>query len=167
MGSGKSTVGPVLANAISHKFCDMDTLIQSLEQRSIPEIFNDEGEEYFRRLERKILADLISSELDIVIATGGGTIIDEANFVAIKENGVSFYLCVPRKILTERLWEFKSSRPLLNTIESKTELKQFIDQHLVKREPFYFKADFIIDASRTVNEIVDDIRSHINFQPTY
>lgn len=78
MGSGKSTIGRVLAKYLDMKFIDIDKMISAREKKTIPEIFEEKGEAYFRKLEREIVYEE-SLDNNIVIATGGGVIIDNEN----------------------------------------------------------------------------------------
>ena len=91
MGSGKTTVGKALARALEMKFVDIDKEIVKLEKRTVAEIFEQDGEEYFRELERKII-DKESKDNNIVISTGGGVIIDNANIKKLKESSFVVYL---------------------------------------------------------------------------
>lgn len=85
MGSGKTTVGKALARALEMKFVDIDKEIVKLEKRSVTEIFEQDGEQYFRELERKII-DKESKDNNIVISTGGGVIIDNANIKNLRNH---------------------------------------------------------------------------------
>ena len=91
MGSGKTTVGKALARALEMKFVDIDKEIVNLEKRTVAEIFEQDGEEYFREIERKII-DKESKDNNIVISTGGGVIIDNANIKKLKESSFVVYL---------------------------------------------------------------------------
>ena len=97
MGSGKSTVGKNLARSLEMKFIDIDKEIVKIEQRSIESIFNLNGEEYFRKLERNII-EAESKDNNIVIATGGGVIIDNHNIKKLKvfKNTYFHFLASPR-----------------------------------------------------------------------
>lgn len=113
MGSGKTTIGKLLAKALEMKFIDIDKEIVKIENRSITEIFEKDGENYFRDLERKIIAKE-SADNNIVISTGGGVIIDNNNIKSLKETSFVVYLNCSIDCIYERV-KGKKNRPLLNT----------------------------------------------------
>ena len=86
MGSGKSTLGPQLARNLQYEFIDMDSYIEEKEQLSIPQIFQKQGEDFFRKVEAEALNDL-SSKQKVVISTGGGTPCFHDNLDVIKKTG--------------------------------------------------------------------------------
>ena len=90
-GSGKSSWGKKLANALQYSFVDLDKLIEQREELSIEEIFNEKGEEYFRNLEQKYLLETVVMN-HVVISCGGGTPCYHNNMDLINANGISFYL---------------------------------------------------------------------------
>lgn len=91
MGCGKSTCGRLLSQKLGRRFVDTDALIEEREGRSIPEIFAQDGEDYFRDLETAIVKEL-SHQSNLVIATGGGIILREENVTALRENGYVVWL---------------------------------------------------------------------------
>ena len=136
MGSGKSTIGRILAKYMDMKFIDIDKMIAAREKKSIPEIFSEKGEQYFRKLER-----------DIVIATGGGVIIDNENIKNLKETSFVVYLDCTIECIYERVKNSKT-RPLLN-VENMFEKIQELHQ---KRELLYkISSDFIIKIDSNSN----------------
>ena len=143
MGSGKSTVGKALAKKLNLSFIDMDDYIEERNFRSIPQIFADDGEEGFRKLEQKALHELAEFE-DVIIATGGGAPCFFDNMEVIKKTGRSLYLSGSPRILADRLKQSKIERPL---IKGKTynELVAFIDETLNKREKWYKQAEVILN----------------------
>lgn len=168
MGSGKSTIGPILANALGFDFADIDRLIEEKAGISIREIFAQRGEQAFRVLEREVLMEM-SGQTDRVIALGGGTIANEENFRLIRENGILVYLQLPPEDLVRRV-KHKSDRPLLNDEEgnklSEDILKQRIEHLLQHRKQFYERADVVIATEKqrvgvTVDEIVRRLRKLI------
>lgn len=111
MGTGKTTVGKILASALDMVFLDMDDIIVEREKRTIPEIFAQSGEHYFRSLERTIAKEL-SAKQGLVIATGGGIVLDQDNIRDFDRTGlVACLSATPEKIL-ERV-EADTNRPLL------------------------------------------------------
>lgn len=143
-GTGKSKVGKLLANKLSYAFSDLDEIIQFETNRTIEDIFEKDGEEYFRKLENKFLKKTTKGE-SYVVATGGGTpcFLDSMDF--IKAEGLSIFLYTPVSVIAERLFESDySQRPMLKG-KTKEELSIFLSQKLAERLPYYSKADFSID----------------------
>src|SRR5437773_606281 len=92
MGSGKSTLAPILANTLGYSYRDIDAEIERITGRPITSIFSDQGESFFRDVERRILAEIGSTEKGCVISLGGGTIANETNLQIIKSSGILIYL---------------------------------------------------------------------------
>ena len=120
MGCGKTTVGKALAKKLGYGFTDLDSYIVQEEGCSIPEIFAQKGEAYFRQLETKALADL-SCKGNTVVATGGGALVSEANGKLARENGIVLFLDVPFSVCYSRI-AGDSNRPLVvNNTKSQLE----------------------------------------------
>lgn len=132
MGSGKSTIGRILAKYMDMKFIDIDKMIAAREKKSIPEIFSEKGEQYFRKLERDIVKEE-SLNNNIVIATGGGVIIDNENIKNLKETSFVVYLDCTIECIYERVKNSKT-RPLLNVENMFEKFKNFI-----KKENYFIK----------------------------
>lgn len=150
MGSGKSTVGKGLAKNLNLSFIDMDTYIEERNFKSIPQIFAEDGEDGFRKVEQKALHELSQFE-NVVIATGGGAPCFFDNMEVIKRSGKSLYLNGSPRILADRLRQSKVERPL---IKGKTyeELVAFIDETLQKREQWYKQADVVLDFDHDLSD---------------
>jgi len=159
MCSGKSTVGKILANAIGWDFTDLDAYIEEQEGISVPEIFAQRGEEYFRKKEADILTLLSGGERQ-VISLGGGTIYYFDNLEQILQTGWLIYLNVPLPEIYRRL-KFKTNRPLFQTsasIVEKTEGMKKIQDLFDQRRPYYERADLIIEShSKPVGVTIDEI----------
>jgi shikimate kinase len=160
MGSGKSTVGPILANTIGYDFVDVDRMIEKAEGVTIGELFRLRGEEFFRLKEREHLVR-ISSQRKLVIALGGGALVDPANFETITTTGIVIYLRLPAETLWKRL-QHRQDRPLLTDAEGgrlpEGELRKRIEELYRVRDPVYSKADLIVDADeRRIGVTVDRI----------
>ncbi len=112
MGSGKTTIGRLLAKALDMKYIDIDREIERIEKRPVTEIYKEKGEDYFKDLERKIIAEE-SLENNIVISTGGDSIIDNKNIKSLKETSFVVYLNCSIGCIYERVKD-KTHRPLLN-----------------------------------------------------
>ena len=162
MGSGKTTVGRRLANALEWQFIDMDHYIEKQQNKSILEIFNEEGEDTFRKLEQQAIKDSFSWQKTI-ISTGGGTPCFNNNMDLLINNGLCFYLYMPAKALADRLKQSKKQRPLLEHI-SPMELDDFIKTNLQKREAFYFRSHFTIDVLNpySIQILMNRIKEHYN-----
>ncbi|WP_405223205.1 shikimate kinase [Dokdonia sp. Asnod1-B02] len=154
MGSGKSTIGPLLAEALSYKFLDFDTYIEEAEGNSISEIFKNKGEIYFRKAETRHLKALIDeNDDDIVVALGGGTPCYGNNLELIKEaNAKTMYLNWNFKVLANRLWEAKEERPLIASMQSLEDLEDYIRKHLFERGFYYNQADVVIKVETQLPE---------------
>lgn len=140
MGSGKSAVGERLAASLEKPFIELDEWAEALGGKSIPEIFEEEGEQRFRELETDALEKALE-EQDAVIATGGGTPCNERRIALLKEYGTLFFLEVAPGILAERLQDETASRPKLEYGDP-----EWIARHLEERRPFYERADHKIEA---------------------
>jgi shikimate kinase len=152
MGSGKSVVGRALAERLSLNFADLDEVIEDREKRPITRIFEDSGEAYFRKLEKSLVKEF-SSKSGLVIACGGGVVMDEENMAGLKRSGVIVYLKTDPKIIYART-KGKSHRPLLNVGNQEERIAGLLD----KRRPFYEKADYTVDTSdKDVAGVVEDI----------
>jgi shikimate kinase len=111
MGVGKSTVAQVVASRLGREFIDMDTLIEQREGRVISQIFAAEGEAYFRRLEAELCREL-AGQANLVIATGGGALVPEANLRTLEQTGLVFCLNCEPEILWRRIGQ-SEDRPML------------------------------------------------------
>lgn len=143
MGSGKSTLGRKLAQHAALQFVDMDHFIEMRNCKTIPQIFAEEGEDEFRRKERKALEEL-SEFTDVVIATGGGAPCFFNNMELMNHTGKTIFLDIHPDILAQRLLESKTERPLIKG-KTREELIQFIKKTLEKRRIFYDKAKYVIN----------------------
>jgi shikimate kinase len=134
-------------------------VIEEKMQQSVSQIFSEKGEEEFRRLERECL-DKISTEQNVVVATGGGAPCFYDNMERMNAYGLTVYLCLSPEQLQERLeLSHKNKRPLLAQREGK-ELLDFIRQNLSEREPFYRKAALVV--SGTDEEMFQQILSFLS-----
>jgi shikimate kinase len=143
MGSGKSTLGAQLARRLDYRFVDMDLLIEETAEMSIPEIFDEHGEEVFRKWERDILQELCQGE-KIVISTGGGAPCHAGMMELMNTNGSTIYLKLTPEALLRRLITSRTDRPLIRG-KSEAELLEFIKSLLEKREEFYLRARHVVD----------------------
>ncbi|MBT8278029.1 MAG: AAA family ATPase [Bacteroidia bacterium] len=163
MASGKSVVGQELALKLNYDFIDLDTYIESEDNRNISEIFKDSGEIYFRTLESKCLKQLISNADNTVLALGGGTPCygDNLDSILKNEKCITIYLQASLPTLVKRLKNEKSTRPIIAKIKSEEALLEFIGKHLFERSAFYNRAQIKIT---TDNESMDAIIEKIIFK---
>ncbi|HKL31002.1 MAG TPA: shikimate kinase [Tangfeifania sp.] len=139
MGCGKTTLGKKLSKHLGLQFIDMDHYIEKRNCKTVPQLFEEFGEEGFRQRERKALEEL-SEFTDIVIATGGGAPCFFDNIDLMNNTGKTIYLNIHPKILAGRLLKSKTERPLIKG-KSREELVDFIDKTLRKRNEFYKQAN--------------------------
>lgn len=156
MGTGKTTVGQVLAKQLGYRFFDTDVLIERVTQQSIPEIFVAQGEDEFRNIESQILMEVCACTKS-VIATGGGVILRPKNWSYLR-HGLVIWLDVPIDVLVERLL-LDTTRPLLQESELKPKLETLMEQ----RKALYAEADLhiSIENTQTPEEIVNQILARI------
>ncbi len=157
MGCGKSTLGRRLSSHLGLQFVDMDHYIEERNCKTIPQIFEEEGEAEFRKKERKALEEL-SEFTDIVIATGGGAPCFFDNISKMNETGKTIYLNIHPAILADRLLKSKTERPLIKG-KLREELVEFIDETLKKRNEFYLQAKFQITEPDVDLEYVEKLIS--------
>jgi len=139
MGSGKSTAGKKLASLLGWSFIDLDKRIEEYTGKTIPEIFSQLGEDYFRKIEAGILKNLIS-DTNTVISTGGGTPCHGDNMDHMLKTGLTLYLKLTPGQLKSRLSESPGKRPLLKDLDEDS-LLDFIKEKLALRERWYNRAD--------------------------
>lgn len=151
MGTGKTTIGRQLAQRLGKGFVDTDQQIEQLEGRSVVDIFAAAGEGYFRELERRVVAEAV--KMDAVVATGGGAIVDAANFEHMRAAGPIICLTASVEVILQRTARHQN-RPLLDAKER----RQRVEELLRERSAAYARADVAIDTStRSVDNILDDI----------
>ena len=156
MGSGKTTVGQALADVLHRPFLDSDHMITERTGRTIPELFEKEGETEFRLIEKRVIRD-IAKRTNHVIALGGGAILSEENRNHLSETGTTVALLFPPEVLMRRLI-FSKSRPLLNGTDGKNRLEK-IRTMLQHRDRYYRMADLIFESTMecSVDAIVREI----------
>jgi len=153
MGVGKSTTGIALAEKLSYKFLDSDHKIEELAGMSIPDIFRTYGEKYFRRLEYEVIRD-IANMSGIVLATGGGAVMNNKLFDILMSKGTVIHLDASLSTLYDRLKD-SNNRPMLNHNSNR---KKRIEDLYMLRRPIYMKAHHTINTDgKEVRDIVDEI----------
>lgn len=145
-GSGKSTLGNILSSLSGYALVDTDAIIVKLQNRSINNIFETNGEEFFRTLETQVSKEISAFDKQI-ISTGGGIVLKEKNLKYLKQNGVVFYLKTSVNTLLKRL-EGDNTRPLLKTDDVKKKLENMLEI----RGKLYEKADVTIETDKLTPE---------------
>ena len=163
MGSGKSTIGRLLAAKLNSKFQDLDDYIEDFQKCSVSTIFKTKGEIYFRKIEAAAVKELCSNQTDLVLALGGGTpcYSDTMPFLVSQPKLVTVMLKTSIANLTKRLVNEKSKRPLLSSLKN-DEAPEFIAKHLFERSAYYNQAEIsILTDNISQKEIVDSIISKL------
>ncbi len=160
MATGKSSVGQEIARHLKCDFLDLDELIEQQEGKSIPDIFKEKGEPYFRSLEKRFLEE-ISRKDKQVISCGGGIVIDPDNIRLMKRAGVMVCLTAKPEVILERTRKF-FHRPLLNTPNP----QERICFLLAERQKFYDQADIIVDTSAiSVKQVAAQVLNSLPDKP--
>lgn len=154
MGTGKTSLGKLLATKLGRPFVDIDKKIEAEQKLSIPKIFEQFGEEYFRKLEKSAVKEL-SERRGLVIATGGGTIKDEENLQLLKSSGLLICLTTEPEEIFNRTAR-RGERPVLDG--GGNERLETIKKLLAERKKFYDRADYQVDTTEwSPLQIIDDI----------
>lgn len=152
MGTGKTSVGRIVAEQLHFEYLDTDELIQAQTGCSITDIFARDGEPAFRALEQKIVEEL-ASRTKTVIATGGGLPVNPKNLASLKAHA----LVVSLWSSPEKIWErvrHQSHRPLLHDENPQAKIREL----LAAREPFYRQADVLLNTDlRSVREVAQQL----------
>jgi len=148
MASGKSKTGPKLAQLLNYKFIDVDNLVEKIAQKSISNIFEEDGENIFRDLESKCLQEIIQLH-SVVVSTGGGIITKKMNWGFLRQ-GIVIWLDIEHNVALTRLKADRNQRPLLKSED--------IDQEYIAiynlRKELYDQADITIKVgNQTVEEV--------------
>ncbi len=157
MGSGKSHWGKIWASKNRFSFYDLDAQIENAFKMTIEEIFEKKGEEKFREIERLYLHKM-ETKKNYLVSCGGGTpcFFDNLNFM--KAHGTVIYLKASAQYLLERVMDETKKRPLLKEVNP-SELLFFIQQKLKDREPFYLKADHILEVEKLFDDSLSLIKN--------
>ena len=145
MGAGKTTIGKALSKELGLPFYDLDWYIENRRRKTVPELFNELGEETFRKIEYNMLHEVAEFE-DVIISCGGGTPCFFDNIDYMNQQGKVVYLKATPEVLYKHLLMAKTERPLLKG-KSADELIAYIREHLNEREPYYSKARYTLDVS--------------------
>jgi len=141
MGTGKTTVAKALAVELGMIYVSIDELIEEREGKAIKDIFSDEGEPYFRKVEKEVL-EQVMRQSDQVVDTGGGVVLNSENIKTMKDNGIVVCLWSDPQVIYERTKKY-DVRPLLNVDDPAGRIRELLD----RRRPFYEQADLHVDTT--------------------
>jgi shikimate kinase len=153
MGAGKTAVGTAVARSLAVPFRDSDEEIVKAANRSIPEIFERDGEGFFRARETEVLARLLRGA-PCILSTGGGAFLSEMNRSLIRDAGIAVWLRADLDLLWQRV-RHKTTRPLLRTANPRETLRQLYEA----RVPFYSQADVTVDSAADLS--IDDMAAKV------
>lgn len=160
MGSGKTFWGREWSKKYKLSFFDLDEIIETAEKKSIASIFEEEGEDFFRKIETVALKTF-SQKDNCIIACGGGTPCFADNIQWMNENGKTVYLAASPQYIYDRVMNEQGKRPLVKNLNH-AELLFFIEQKLKEREPFYNQAAVILPVEGMADDFVPDfITGHL------
>ena len=159
MGVGKTSVGKQLARKLNFNFIDTDYEIERLTNKSIPDIFEQYGENYFRKLENSILEKFVKNE-DIVMATGGGIITTKENYNILKNEENVIFLDGSVETIINHVQNERNQRPLLKESEN---LSKKIEELLsIRYEKYIEVSDILIDINgKNIDEVISQILVYI------
>ena len=158
MGAGKTAVGQALAKKLNRSFIELDALIEQKAGKPIPEIFQQDGEVAFRELEIEVTKEVAKGK-NLVIACGGGIVLNKINIDRLGEGGIIVYLTASPRVISKRVLIGGGGRPLLDVANP----SQTIRELLRFRKPSYeMAADIKIDTSKLdINSVAEQIISEI------
>ena len=158
MGVGKTVVGKVLAEKLGRKFVELDSLIEQKAGKSIPFIFQQDGETAFRELEIEVTKE-VSKDKNLVIACGGGVVLNKINIDRLRQQSRIVYLTASPRVILKRVSGEAGERPLLKAANKALNIRERLDF----RKPFYERAaDIIINTSKLdINSVAEQIISKL------
>jgi len=153
MGTGKSSVGKILAEELGCVFADTDKMVEERTGKSVEDIFEEASEDEFRELETDVLREITDQD-NMIVSTGGGIVITRGNLEMMKQTGLVITLIADAHTILERVKNDESTRPLLEVDDPFEEIKRL----LFDRASFYINAHHIIETSDiTPREAADRI----------
>jgi len=160
MASGKSSLGALLASQLDYLYFDTDEAIEQLANQTIAEMFNEQGEDHFRELEKQQAAFL--KEIDrVVVSTGGGLPIYNGLMSELLETGITIYLECSPEVLTKRLLADSDHRPLHAGAQGASHLHIEIEKKLEERNLIYRQAHLVVQADKPLDQVAKEIISKL------
>ena len=161
MGAGKSRIGRQLCEKFGWPFFDTDDEIERQAGKIIKDIFEDDGESVFRRMESEVITALAERTIPSIISLGGGALMDENNFQKIGASGILVYIKSAPEFIYERI-KHSTKRPLLQK-DDKEKMMARIRELLKQRSALYERADIVYNRdNQTLKEIVENLYNKIN-----
>jgi shikimate kinase len=152
MGTGKTVIAKRISRKLKMKYVSTDDIIETREEKSINEIFSQDGEAHFRSVERDAVRE-VSSMDNVVIAAGGGVVLNDENMRNLRAKGVIICLNAAAEDIFERTKSY-ANRPLLNVPDPLGKIKELMKI----REPYYKKADHQVDTfGKSIEEVTDEV----------
>ena len=145
MGAGKTTLGKALSKTLDIPFYDLDWYIENRMHKTIKQLFDERGEEGFRKIEHAMLHEVAEFE-NVIISCGGGTPCFYDDMAYMNRQGETVYLKASPEVLHAHLKMGKTVRPLLLN-KTPEEVKAFVKEQLAQREPYYLKAKHVLDVN--------------------
>ena len=144
MGTGKTVIGKALAKKLGKEFVELDSLIEQMAGKTIPEIFREDGEIAFRELEIEATKK-VSQRINTIIACGGGLVLNKINIDRLRERGRIVYLTASLRVILKRTSNDAEERPLLKVADPALTIRELLNF----RKPFYERAaDITVNTSR-------------------
>lgn len=147
-GIGKSSIGKNVSKMLNMNFEDLDSIIENTYQKTIAQLWEEQGESYFRKIESETLIS-INSEEDIIISCGGGTPIFNENMAWMNQNGLTLFLDLPIEIMAERIFFNTNSRPMFKNCKDQKEIGNLLNSIFQERKYFYFQSKIQVQLKGT------------------
>lgn len=159
MGSGKTYWAEKLKKKLKIAAYDLDALVEMMEEKTIAEIFEEDGEEYFRKAETKMLR-LFAEKKQFILSCGGGTPCCNDNMKWMNKQGITIWLNEPVSVLSERLLKEKSHRPLIKNLDDNA-LQGFLTKKLEERTGYYSQAAYQLNEENlTEDTFIKIVKEH-------
>jgi len=164
MGAGKTAVGQALAKKLNKEFVELDSLIEHKAGKSIPGIFQQDGEIAFRELEIEVIKEVAKGK-NLIIACGGGVVLNKINIDRLRNESIIVYLTTSPRIILKRILNDGEERPLLKTPNRILKIREL----LKFRKPFYERAADIkintskLDIDSVAEQIINELKEDESF----